>query len=154
MLRDFLPWVHRGRVLWVQTTLVRQSRQRHVKGRPSGASLGRVYGSIDGRGGLRPPHRWQWRHLLFISSRWTVLVDVSFLRLGDTLELRSFPDRFGRAPPWRRRPMPAITEMLAGTPKKNEVVGLFAGDAIDLMVDDALANDMRAPAVLPGQPQA
>src|ERR1700677_101011 len=53
-----------------------------------------------------------------------------------------------------RRPLSRRGGALAGTAKKNEVVRPFARDAVDLVVDDALANDVRSSTIWPGQPQA
>jgi hypothetical protein len=43
---------------------------------------------------------------------------------------------------------------LAGASNKDQVVGLFTGDAVDLMIYFALVNDLRSSTILPGQPQA
>jgi hypothetical protein len=38
----------------------------------------------------------------------------------------------------------------ASAPNENEVVWLLAGDAVDLMINHALADDSRSSTVLPG----
>jgi hypothetical protein len=38
-------------------------------------------------------------------------------------------------------------------PNENEVVWLLAGDAVDIVIDHARADDSRSSTVLPGRPQ-